>query len=154
TAAKEALGRRNRLAIEYTPLDQVLTAEEKARLKKKARQRARAEGERALAVEPGLTMPPPTRLTLALEGGQYRFGAITESAALPERAVPLDQRLVNQANDELAAEWRPARQQERGRLMERLLVPEDLRDHLVGNAPLVMVLDATTARIHWEMVAQ
>jgi pimeloyl-ACP methyl ester carboxylesterase len=154
TAAKEALGRRNRLAIEYTPLDQVLTAEEKARLKKKARQRARAEVERALAVEPGLTMPPPTRVTLALEGGQYRFGAITESAALPERAVPLDQRLVNQANDELAAEWRPARQQERGRLMERLLVPEDLRDHLVGNAPLVMVLDATTARIHWEMVAQ
>jgi hypothetical protein len=38
--------------------------------------------------------------------------------------------------------------------MERLLVPEDLRDHLVGNAPLVMVLDATTARLHWEMVAQ
>jgi hypothetical protein len=153
-AAREGLGRRNRLAIEYTPLDQVLTAEQKGDLKKKARQLARVEVERALAVESGRTVPPPTRVTLALEGGEYRFGAITESAALPERAVPLDQRLVHQANDELAAEWRPARQQERGRLMERLLVPEDLRDHLVGNAPLVMVLDATTARIHWEMVAQ
>jgi pimeloyl-ACP methyl ester carboxylesterase len=154
TAAKAALGRRNRLAIDYTPLDQVLTTEEKASLRKKARKLARVEVERALAVDSGQAMPPPTRVTLALEGGQYRFGAITESAALPERAVPLDQRLVHQANDELAAEWRPARQQERGRLMERLLVPKDLRDHLAGNAPLVMVLDATTARIHWEMVAQ
>jgi len=154
TAAREALGRRNRLAIDYTPLDQVLTDRQKADLKKKARKLARLEVERALAVESGRAVPPSTRVTLALEGGEYRFGAITDSAALPERAVPLDQRLVHQANDELAAEWRPARQQERGRLMERLLVPEDLRDQLVGNAPLVMVLDATTARIHWEMVAQ
>jgi hypothetical protein len=39
-------------------------------------------------------------------------------------------------------------------MMERLLIPADLRHHLVGPAPLVMVLDTTAARIHWEMVAQ
>ena len=153
-AAKEALGKRNRLVIEYTPLDQAFTSDQKAGFDKKAQQLMRAEIKHALAIDSGEVIEKPTRVTLALEGGQYRFGAITESAALPERAVPLDQKLVGEANDELAAEWRPARQLERGRLLERLLVPEDLRDQLATNAPLVMVLDSTTARIHWEMVAQ
>ena len=38
--------------------------------------------------------------------------------------------------------------------MEQLLIPEDLRGQLSSNAPLVMMLDSTTARIHWEMLAQ
>jgi hypothetical protein len=37
--------------------------------------------------------------------------------------------------------------------MEKLLLPDDLRQTLYAKAPLVMMLDATTARIHWEMVA-
>lgn len=102
----------------------------------------------------GRSAEQPTRLTLALEGGTYRFGAITENASLPERAIPLDPNLVDRANDELAGEWRAHLQPERGQLLERLLVPADLRPHLTGNSPVVMLLDSTTARIHWEMIAQ
>src|SRR6185369_5467453 len=58
------------------------------------------------------------------------------------------------ANDELASEQLPAVQLERGRFLEGLLMPPDLRKQLYGSAPLVMMLDSTTARLHWETVAQ
>jgi hypothetical protein len=98
----------------------------------------------------------PSRVTLSLnpDTNAYHFGAITENAAIPERDTVIDPNLVWTANDELAGEQIPAKQLERGRLLEGLLMPVDLRKELYGSAPLVMMLDATTARIHWEMVAQ
>ena len=96
----------------------------------------------------------PTRVTLSLEGDTYRFGAITETAAVPEREIPLDPNLVMSANDELAAEPDPFMQSERGRFLEKLLVPAELRAQFSTDAPLVMMLDPTIARTHWEMVAQ
>jgi hypothetical protein len=97
---------------------------------------------------------PPTRVTLELHDDGYRFGAITEAASIPERVIPVDPKLVKQANDELAAEWEPSMQLERGQFLERLIVPADLREQLTSNAPLVFTLDTTTARIHWELAAQ
>jgi hypothetical protein len=96
----------------------------------------------------------PTRITVEVSEGKYRFAAITQNASIPERDVPLDQLLVTQANDEIAAEWKPARQLERGRFMEKLIIPEDFRPAMSSNSPLVMMLDADTARIHWEALAQ
>jgi hypothetical protein len=98
----------------------------------------------------------PSRLTLSLDTDQktYHFGAITDTAAVPERDIVIDPSLVWQANDELAGEQTSFMQLERGRFLEELLMPQDLRKHLYSKAPLVMLLDATTARIHWEMVAQ
>jgi hypothetical protein len=40
----------------------------------------------------------------------------------------------------------------RGRFLSELLLPDELREGLAGKAPLVMLLDASTARIHWELV--
>jgi hypothetical protein len=91
---------------------------------------------------------------LSLDRQTYRFGAVTDTAAIPEREIPLDPALVMRANDELAAEWKLEQQYERGRFLEKLLVPADLRTQLSTDVPLVLLLDATTARIHWEMVAQ
>ena len=99
---------------------------------------------------------PPTRVTLGLDAERktYRFGAITDTASVPEREITLDPMVVMQANDELAGEQNPSMQCERGRFLEELLMPDDLRRQLYNSAPLVMMLDSTTARIHWEMVAQ
>ena len=44
-------------------------------------------------------------------------------------------------------------QLERGQFLGQLILPEDLRPILATDAPLVMMLDSTTARIPWEMVA-
>jgi pimeloyl-ACP methyl ester carboxylesterase len=98
----------------------------------------------------------PTRVNLSLDSFKkiYRFGAITETAAVPERDIRIDPKLVMRANDELVGEDVPSMQLERGRFLEGLLIPNDLRRQLYSRAPLVMMLDSTTARIHWEMVAQ
>lgn len=98
----------------------------------------------------------PARVTLSLDKDEktYHFGAITDTASVPERDTVIDSKLVWQANDELAGEQKPAMQLERGRFLEGILMPHDLRQHLYTRVPLVMMLDSTTARIHWEMVAQ
>ncbi|HYP53646.1 MAG TPA: CHAT domain-containing protein, partial [Pyrinomonadaceae bacterium] len=97
-----------------------------------------------------------TRVTLSLDAERktYHFGAITDVASVPERQITLDPSVIWQANDELAGEQNPGMQLERGRFLEELLIPDDLRRTLYNRAPLVMMLDSTTARIHWEMVAQ
>jgi hypothetical protein len=94
-----------------------------------------------------------TRITVSLDRETYRFGAITADAAIPEREIPLDPSLVMTANDEMAAEHDLERQREHGRFLGRLLVPAELQPQLASTAPIVMMLDATTARVHWEMVA-
>ncbi len=100
--------------------------------------------------------PIPTRVTLGLEHKRYRFGAITEDAAIPERVVPIDPVLVMQANDELAAEWKPVKQVYHGQFLEKLLVPAELRSEFYRHRenPVVLMLDSATARIHWEAIAQ
>ncbi|WP_224368088.1 CHAT domain-containing protein [Hyalangium versicolor] len=100
--------------------------------------------------------PVPTRVTLGLEHKRYQFAAITEGAAIPERVVPIDPLLVMQANDELAAEWKPVKQLYHGQFLEKLLVPAELRSEFYRHRenPVVLMLDASTARIHWEALAQ
>lgn len=98
--------------------------------------------------------PSPTCITVEMKNRTYRFGALTNVASIPERAIPLDPELVMKANDELAAEANPARKIELGQFMERLLLPHDLRSQFSTDAPLVLMLDSTTARIHWELLAQ
>jgi pimeloyl-ACP methyl ester carboxylesterase len=104
--------------------------------------------------QPQLEEPTHMRVTVGLEGGAYVFGAVSNLASIPEREIPLDPQLVTQANDEIAAERSPDRQLQLGQFMERLLIPHDLRNLFTTPAPIVMTVDATTARIHWEMLAQ
>ena len=110
----------------------------------------------------------PTRVTVGLERGvrgpragalrlvcdKFRFGAITATASVPQREIPLDMTLVEQANNQLAGidDW--VEQLKLGRVLAGLLLPDDLRPHISGAAPLVMLMDAGMARIHWEMLAQ
>lgn len=116
----------------------------------------RADWKKRSAAGATPTNPAPTRVTLGLDLDRktYRVGAITADASVPEREIKIDPGVVMQANDELAGEQRAKMQLERGRFLEELLMPHDLRRQLYSRAPLVMVLDSTTARIHWEMVAQ
>jgi hypothetical protein len=95
----------------------------------------------------------PTRITLVLSGSTYRYGAITTGASVSEREVTLSSNLVDEVCSELTTERTLGLQLERGQFLGQLIVPEDLRPVLATDAPLVMMLDNTTARIPWEMVA-
>ncbi|MEZ4727475.1 MAG: CHAT domain-containing protein [Caldilineaceae bacterium] len=141
-----------RMLIHYTLLDeaggldqQIAAWQEQQRRKSVQVDEAGVNVDRELA---------PTRITVSLDGETYHFGAITDSASIPNREIPLDPDLVRRANDELAAEIDPHQQLLLGQFMERLLIPADLRTDLAGSAPIVMMLDATTARIHWELMGQ
>ena len=123
--------------------------------RKRAREDALAEFDAQWAGNTTLAhQDAPTRITVGQSGRKYRFGAITATAAVPEREIPLDPRVVEKANDELAGERDRDRRLQRGRFLGRLLLPEDLRPRLVGDAPVVLLLDSSAARIHWELVTE
>lgn len=146
------MDRQNRLVIDFQPLGEDLIQEWAER----CRSAALTEAERTEQAGDGADDPVlPSRLTVTLEGQQtYRFGAITEEAAIPEREIPIDPRLIEQANDELAAARDLETQFDRGQFLEELLLPDEFRGQVFSSAPLVMMLDPTMARIHWEMIAQ
>ncbi|QDV34795.1 CHAT domain-containing protein [Tautonia plasticadhaerens] len=104
--------------------------------------------------------PDPVRITVRYGPGDasgrpvFRFGAVTREAALPMREIDVDHTLVAAANDELADEFAPDQQFARGRFLGQLLLPRDFRPLLRTGGSLVMMLDAQSARIHWEMVAR
>jgi pimeloyl-ACP methyl ester carboxylesterase len=97
--------------------------------------------------------PAPTRLTVELDRGTYTLGAVTDEASIPVRKIRIDPQLVAQANDELVGLTDTAQQREQGEYLGKLLIPEDLRRTFTTNAPIVLMMDSTTARIHWEMLA-
>ena len=96
----------------------------------------------------------PVRVTIRLAHDTFEFAALTADASMPQRETRIDPHLIDEANDQLPAESDAAAQQDEGNLLGRLLLPGDFREAVVrpGGA-LVLGLDATTARIHWEMVA-
>jgi hypothetical protein len=146
---------RKRMCINYTPftpqeLDQVHAAAQQqvdAEVRRLVNQLARPH------TDEREEEPPPARITVELDNATYRFGAITAEASVPERNIPLDPRLVASANDELAAPSDLVEQQRQGEFMARLLFPADFRADLSGGAPVMLTVDATTARIHWELLA-
>jgi CHAT domain/Lecithin:cholesterol acyltransferase len=151
-AEKERL--RGRLRIEYQPLseDQLEAARREAfELRRKRMERELKEPVRSRAAVDELI---PVRVTVAVERKTYQFAAITQSASIPQRNIPLDPALVMQANDELAGATGFQEQLDTGRMLEALLMPADIRPSIYTSAPLVLMLDATTARVHWEMMAQ
>jgi pimeloyl-ACP methyl ester carboxylesterase len=97
--------------------------------------------------------PAPTRLTVELDRRTYTLGAVTDEASIPERKVRIDPQLVAQANDELVGIVDTALQREQGEYLGKLLIPDDLRRTFTTAAPIVMMMDSTTARIHWEMLS-
>ncbi len=136
------------LQIDYTPWtpDELEDVRARADEFERSRRRRREDGSDRIRSS--------TRVSVQIEGDTYTFGAITETASIPERRIPLRRNLVERANSELAGESDLDLQLDRGRFLGRLLIPEDLRSRFFTPDPLVLMLDASTARVHWEMVAQ
>lgn len=164
-AEQARLESKDRLIIQYQPLsdkvlDQLEADEQESELRYLLDQQAKKSSSKKSQGKPVQQEPPgeraSTRMTVELDDRirTYRFGALTEIASIPQREIPLDPDLVATANDELAGEWNVRQQLQRGQFLERLLIPADLRPILYTGAPLVILLDSTTARIHWEMLAQ
>jgi len=96
----------------------------------------------------------PFRLTVQLRRDVFEFGALTAEASMPQRDTQIDPFLIEEVNDQLPGAENPAQQLDRGHLLGRLLLPRDMRDLISQESlPVVLTVDATTARIHWEMLS-
>lgn len=149
---------RDRIATEHSLVVDYAAAEEevKTQWRQLALERDIADAKRRWGAGSGRSQrrdQTAARLTITSDGKSFRFGALTEAAAIPEREISVDPVLVNEANDQLAAEPEAARSHRYGLYLGKLLFPEDLEPTLRGS-PLVLMLDSTTARVHWELVAR
>lgn len=96
----------------------------------------------------------PVRFTVGLSKDTYEFSVLSNEASIPQRNTTVDPRLVDEINNDLVAAPSFIRQQNLGNLLGRMLVPEELRSVIVQpGVPTVLLVDATTARIHFEMAA-
>jgi pimeloyl-ACP methyl ester carboxylesterase len=96
--------------------------------------------------------PEATRLLVEQQGEYYRFSAMTGTASVPERALRLDPRIVTEFNNSLAAQTTAGETREWGELMFKLLLPQDLRSKLAGDAHIVVACDSNVAQLHWELM--
>ncbi|HEV7734885.1 MAG TPA: CHAT domain-containing protein [Candidatus Binatia bacterium] len=137
--------------LRYAPL----TPEQTKRLNRQAIawDRKQEKARRSAEASPR-TDPPPTRITLTFEHDKYRYGALTETASVPEREIDLDSTLVGEINESLVTVTDVKQQEWHGGNLGRFMFPADFRERLRGNAPLVMLLDTKAAAIHWELVTR
>jgi CHAT domain len=94
----------------------------------------------------------PARILIEREGKRLRFGAVTETASVPERTIGVDPALIAEANARLARFQSTERQAEWARYMGRLIFPAEIAELLASTDPLLLMVDASTARIQWEML--
>jgi pimeloyl-ACP methyl ester carboxylesterase len=129
--------------------------EAKRAAEKEAAQRASRDERRSFTAVTGSTADAePMRLTIQLQADSFEFAALTAEASIPQRNTRIDRSLVEESNDALPAAESFAKQLDHGNLLGRLLLPRDMREAILQQTvPVVLALDATTARIHWEMVA-
>lgn len=143
------------LKISYSPPTDAALREAERAAEKDAAQRASKEERRSFTVLTGRTADAePMRLTIQLQADTFQFAALTAQASIPQRDTRIDPALVEESNDALPAAGSFAKQLDHGNLLGRLLLPRDMRDVILQQTvPIVIALDAATARIHWEMVA-
>lgn len=170
------LGNRKRMTIKHTPLDQIewekVRDEAEKQIERQIIQRMgsalakgwapgaqrkteaseRKKGDAGEELRDYAREPAPIRIAVEFEGENYRFGAITQEAAVADRQITLDSRIIAQANDRLASFTDLEEQQRQGEFLAGFLLPDDFYVNLSGGSPIVLTLDSDTARIHWEML--
>ena len=145
-----------RLEITYVAPDSKLLEAAKVDAEKLEISRVRKSIKRELNGEQQMISggKEPIRFTVGLSKDTYEFSVLSNEASIPQRNTTVDPRLVEEINNDLVAAPSFIRQQNLGNLLGRMLVPEELRSVIVQpGVPTVLLVDATTARIHFEMAA-
>ncbi|HEX8198393.1 MAG TPA: CHAT domain-containing protein, partial [Pyrinomonadaceae bacterium] len=93
-----------------------------------------------------------TRLTFKRENGSFHLSALTASAAIPERRVPVKNFVVETLIEELRMPKSIEEQIRFGRLLHILAIPEEFQGYVDSNQTLVLLLNREAAAIPWELV--
>lgn len=97
--------------------------------------------------------PTTVRLSVFRQGRKLLAAVIDlDGATVTERVLNLDPSLLNETGLRMT-DPRPSELSELSRLLYGLVVPREFRKVLDKNGPLVMEVDRSTSRIHWEMMS-
>jgi hypothetical protein len=92
-------------------------------------------------------------VTYLNDGEDFWCSILTATASIPERPITGVKETIMALNERVAAAATLLAQHDAGQALGQFLLPSELRDQFHGAAPLVLQLDPTTARIHWEVIA-
>jgi hypothetical protein len=95
---------------------------------------------------------PPTRTSFVRDQAGVRAAAISDTAVVTERVMPVDWTLVGEIVQSMTNPEDAKQASELGRLMQTLFVPGDFHDRLGMGDRLIVEVDRDTARIQWEMM--
>jgi hypothetical protein len=93
------------------------------------------------------------RITIERRADVFTFSALTDTAVIPVREVPVQEFLFTGVADKLMTSITRGDQENYGQLLNTYLVPEDFQKLLEPGKPLTLVLDRSTAAFPWEMAA-
>ena len=146
-----------RLAEELKSLDYSGPAQPVKLLTREAAAELRRDAKRKLASlrkpEAAANRISPTFINISRTAAGFEFSAITNSASIPQRLIKVDPALIADISTRLSECGEAERREEWGRALEKVLIPRELRARLFSSAaPVVLALDAATARIPWEML--
>jgi hypothetical protein len=86
------------------------------------------------------------------DGRAIRVAAIHQAATVPERLVRIDRKLIDELVERMT-DPPVAEVRDLSDVVLRLLVPSDFQGMLGSGSPLVVEVDRSTARIHWEFLS-
>jgi hypothetical protein len=95
---------------------------------------------------------PPTRVSFVRAEGGISAAAISDTAVVTERLMPVDWSLVQEIVQRMTDPQDGGIASELGKLMQTLFVPGDFHDRLNTGDRVVVEVDRDTARIQWEMM--
>jgi pimeloyl-ACP methyl ester carboxylesterase len=94
----------------------------------------------------------PARVSFWDDGRAIRVAAIHQAATVPERLVRIDRKLIDELVERMT-DPPVAEVRDLSDVVLRLLVPSDFQGMLGSGSPLVVEVDRSTARIHWEFLS-
>jgi hypothetical protein len=98
------------------------------------------------------TLEKPASATNRLERGKFRLSAFTSTAAIPVREITVTDTIISQLADELRYSNSISKQENYGKLLHSILMPEDFQSVIDTDKSLVLVINREASVVPWEML--
>ncbi|HQU84984.1 MAG TPA: CHAT domain-containing protein, partial [Pyrinomonadaceae bacterium] len=86
------------------------------------------------------------------ERGKFRLSAFTSNAAIPVREITVNDAIIEQLVDELRYSNSVYKQENYGKLLHSILMPEDFQSVIDTDKSLVLVINREASVVPWEML--
>jgi pimeloyl-ACP methyl ester carboxylesterase len=85
--------------------------------------------------------------------GFFRLSVLTSRATIPIREITVQDFLIDELTEKIRRAYDPKTQEDYGKLLHSILIPEDFQSLIDSNKQIVLTLNREAARIPWEMIS-